>query len=161
MSEKTIDYTALQTVVDALTARFADNLLDYNFEKGELSVHVRRESLLDMITFLHREQGFNGLNDIIGLDNQKSPVEGRPRFSVLYQLYKFPDILRIRVVVDTADTDPLPSVTGLFKGADWAEREIFDMFGLRFDGHPGLTRIYMADDFTGFPLRKDFPLAGE
>ena len=161
MSEKTIDYSALQAVVDALTVRFGKSLLDYNFEKGELAVHVGREILLDAVTFLNKEQGFNALNDIIGLDNQRTPVEGKPRFSVLYQLYKFPDCVRVRLVVDVAEDQPLPSITAVFKAADWAEREIFDMFGLRFEGHPGLTRIYMADDFTGFPLRKDFPLAGE
>ena len=117
--------------------------------------------LRPVLAFLRNEQGFNALNDIIGLDNANAPVAGRPRFSVLYQLYKFPDALRIRVVTDAAEDEPLPSITGLYKSADWAEREIFDMFGLRFDGHPGLTRIYLGDDFKGHPLRKEFPLAGE
>ena len=161
MSVATIDHPALQAVLDALAARFNDRLLETRFEKGELSVRVARGDLRPVLAFLSNEQGFNALNDIIGLDNANAPVAGRPRFSVLYQLYKFPDALRLRVVTDAAEDEPLPSITGLYKSADWAEREIFDMFGLRFDGHPGLTRIYLGDDFKGHPLRKEFPLAGE
>ena len=160
MSEKTNDSAARPAVLDALAARFGGQLLDSRVEKGELSVRVAREDLLPVLTFLRDEAGFNALNDIIGLDNLNTPVAGRPRFSVLYQLYKFPEAQRIRVVVDAAEDEPLPSVTGLYQAANWAEREIFDLYGLRFAGHPGLTRIYLDDDFKGHPLRKDFPLAG-
>ncbi|MCX6998185.1 MAG: NADH-quinone oxidoreductase subunit C [Kiritimatiellaeota bacterium] len=160
MSAKTNDPAALPALLDALTARFGERLLESHLEKGELSVRVTRESLLPLLAFLRDAAGFNALNDMIGLDNVNAPVAGRPRFAVLYQLYKFPDARRIRIVVDTAENEPLPSITGLYQSADWAEREIFDMFGLRFAGHPGLTRIYLDDEFKGHPLRKDFPLAG-
>ena len=160
MSAKTNDSATLPALLDALTARFGERVLESHFEKGELSVRVARESLLAVLQYLRDEAGFNALNDLIGLDNVNTPVAGRPRFSVLYQLYKFPEALRIRIVVDTAEAEPLPSIIGLYQSADWAEREIFDMFGLRFDGHPHLTRIYLDDDFKGHPLRKEFPLAG-
>jgi len=157
----TIEPPALQAVLDALTARCGAGLLEVRFEKGELSVRVARDTLRPALAFLRDAQGFNALNDMIGLDNSTAPAPGRPRFAVLYQLYKFPDALRIRLVADTAADEPLPSIVDLYPSADWAEREIFDLFGLRFDGHPGLTRIYLADDFQGHPLRKEFPLAGE
>jgi NADH-quinone oxidoreductase subunit C len=76
-------------------------------------------------------------------------------------LFRFPAGPRLRIEVAVADGASLPSAVPVYPAADWAEREIFDMFGIAFEGHPGLTRIYMPDDFRGHPLRKDFPLEGE
>jgi NADH:ubiquinone oxidoreductase subunit C len=98
---------------------------------------------------------------MIGLDRLRTMKEGEPRFVVIYALLRFPEGLRLRVEVEVADGASLPSAVSVFRAADWAEREIFDMFGIVFEGHPGLTRIYMPDDFRGHPLRKDFPLEGE
>ena len=158
MSEKTNDNPALAALRDRLTARFGEQVIESGIALGELSARVAPASLLAVLTWLRDSEGFNALNDVIGLDNANTP--DRPRFTVLYQLYKFPEALRIRIAVDTAEDAPLPSITGLYLAADWAEREIFDMFGLRFTGHPHLTRIYLDDTFQGHPLRKDFPLAG-
>jgi len=83
------------------------------------------------------------------------------RFSILYQLYRFPEACRIRISVDLAEAEPVDSVVPVYRAADWAEREIFDMFGIDFTGHPDLRRIYLPDEFEGFPLRKDFPLEGK
>ncbi len=98
---------------------------------------------------------------MIGLDRLRTIKEGEPRFAVIYILLRFPAGQRLRVEVDVADGASLPSAVPVYPAADWAEREIFDMFGIVFEGHPGLTRIYMPDDFRGHPLRKDFPLEGE
>ena len=113
------------------------------------------------MNFLKSEQDFNALNDMIGLDNFPSPGDDKKRFSILYQLYKFPACTRIRIAVDVGEEETVASICTVYKSANWAEREIFDMFGIRFAGHPDLHRIYLADDFEGFPLRKDFPLEGK
>jgi NADH:ubiquinone oxidoreductase subunit C len=94
------------------------------------------------------------------LDHPSPLGEGRKRFSVLYQLYRFPGFQRVRLVVDLDEGEPVDSIVPLYRAADWAEREIFDMFGIPFAGHPDLRRIYMPDEFVGHPLRKDFPLEG-
>ena len=97
---------------------------------------------------------------MVGLDTTGGE-DGAPRFAVLYLLYKFPEALRVRLRVAVDEAEALPSATALFRAAGWMEREIFDMFGIRFEGHPDLRRVYLPDDFEGFPLRKDYPLEGE
>jgi len=152
---------ALSAVLDALAARFGSAILESTFAKKELSVRLKTESLLPVAAFLKSEQGFNALSDMIGLDHPGTPGEGRTRFSVLYQLYKYPAHLRLRLVVDVPEGGEVDSIVSIHKSADWAEREIFDMFGIRFAGHPDLRRVYLDPEFEGHPLRKDFPLQGK
>lgn len=160
MLEELTDSPALKAVAESLAGRFGQAVLETTFEKKELAFKVRSEELIPVLGYLKNELGFNALNDMIGLDRFPSPGEGRKRFAVLYQLYKIPEALRVRVAVDVGEGEAVPSIVGLYRSADWAEREIFDMFGLQFRGHPDLRRIYLPDEFTGHPLRKDFPLEG-
>lgn len=160
MLEELIDAPALKAVAESLDERFGEAVLETTFEKKELAFKVRSEKLLPVLGYLKNELGFNALNDMIGLDRFPPIGDLRKRFAVLYQLYKFPEALRVRVAVDVGDGEAVPSIVGLYRSADWAEREIFDMFGLRFSGRPDLRRIYLPDDFAGHPLRKDFPLEG-
>jgi len=155
------DRPALREVHEALTGRFPDSVLAGSFEKGELAETIRAEDLLPVLRFLRSEHGFNCLDDLIVLDNVRLPEAPAKRFSVLYQLYRFPGDVRVRLVVDVGEDEPLDSVVPIYRSADWAEREAFDMFGLRFRGHPDLRRVYLPDDFDGYPLRKDFPLEGK
>lgn len=161
MLEGLIDVPALKHAHDALTARWRDAILESSWIKQELSVRIRKEALLPVLDFLKSGQGFNALNDIIALDLAGGAGGRTSRFSLLYQLYKFPARIRIRVIVDVDEDESVESITSIYKSADWAEREIFDMFGIRFSGHPDLRRIYMPDEFSGYPLRKDFPLQGK
>jgi NADH-quinone oxidoreductase subunit C len=150
----------LRAVVESLARRFGDSILETAFEKKELSLRIGAGDLLTVLEHLKTEQGFNALDDVIGLDHMPAPGSSAKRFSVLYQLYRFPGAARVRLVVDVGEDEALPSVTPLYASANWAEREAFDMFGIRFEGHPDLRRIYLPDDFAGYPLRKDFPLEG-
>jgi NADH-quinone oxidoreductase subunit C len=161
MLDQLVNFPALKEVYDSLEKEFKDAILESSFEKQELSAAIKKEFLLPVLQFLKIEKGFNALNDMIGLDNLSYAAEGKKRFSVLYQLYKFPEALRIRIKVDVDAGDTVDSIHSVYKSSDWAEREIFDMFGIGFAGHPNLRRIYMQDDFDGFPLRKDFPLEGK
>jgi NADH-quinone oxidoreductase subunit C len=160
MPEELADFPELAQAVEALRARFGDAIAGTAFAKRELSVTTRPDTLLAVLEFLKTGLGFNALNDLIGLDRFPPPGDPRKRFSILYQLYRFSDHVRIRVVIEFDEREAVPSVTSLFRSADWAEREVFDMFGVRFSGHSDLRRIYLPDEFVGHPLRKDFPLEG-
>jgi NADH-quinone oxidoreductase subunit C len=161
MPDIPIDFPQLKALYEALGNRFGDALLEGRFEKEELTVKIKKEELLPVLKFLKFEQGFNALNDMIGLDNFPPAGEDKKRFSILYQLYKFPASTRIRIAVDVGEEETVDSLCAVYKSANWAEREIFDMFGIFFSGHPDLRRIYLPEDFDGFPLRKDFPLEGK
>ena len=161
MIELPDDFPQLKSLYEALENRFKDSLRQSSFEKQELAVKIKKEDLLPVMHFLKFEQGFNALNDIIGLDNFPPAGEDKKRFSILYQLYKFPACIRIRIAIDVGENETVDSIYAVYKSSDWAEREIFDMFGIRFSDHPDLRRIYLPDEFEGFPLRKDFPTEGK
>ena len=153
------DDRILQEVADALRARFGDAVLGTASAKDGLIVRLDPSVLRAALLFLKEEQGFNALLDIIALDRLKTAPAG-PRFEILYQLYRFPAGQRLRLSIEAAEGREIDSAQPVFKSADWAEREAYDMFGIRFAGHPDLRRIYLPDEFEGFPLRKDFPLEG-
>jgi NADH-quinone oxidoreductase subunit C len=125
---------------------------------GEVTVVVPRDAISDVCGFLKESHQFDLLADLTGADN--GPEED-PRFEVNYHLFSTKHYNRLRLKVLLSEDDPkVPTVTDLWRTADWHERETFDMFGVIFDGHPDLRRILMPSDFDGFALRKDFPLRG-
>jgi NADH-quinone oxidoreductase subunit C len=160
MSEDQADRPELRELLAALAGRFAGAVLASVVDEGELSVRLSKDALASALRFLKEEAGFNALEDIAAFDNLGAAAEGGQRFTVVYRLGKLPGALRARVAVDVGEGESLASAVPLYRSADWAEREAFDMFGVRFEGHPDLRRIYMPDEFEGHPLRKDFPLAG-
>ena len=153
------DERILQEAADALRGRFGDAVLGAVSAKDGLIVRLDPSVLRAALLFLKEEQGFNALLDIIALDRLKTAPAG-PRFEILYQLYRFPAGQRLRLSIEAAEGREIDSAQPVYKSADWAEREAYDMFGIRFAGHPDLRRIYLPDEFEGFPLRKDFPLEG-
>ncbi|HPW18235.1 MAG TPA: NADH-quinone oxidoreductase subunit C [Candidatus Aminicenantes bacterium] len=144
----------------ALAARFPDAVRVEAGGGGEASLRALPEALVALLRALKEEAGFVLLEDIAVFDNLRAPAGAGPRFTVVYRLRRPPEAGSVRLAVDVAEDGALPSATAVFRAADWAEREAFDMFGVRFDGHPDLRRIYMPDGFEGHPLRKDFPLPG-
>ena len=114
---------------------------------------------LALLQHLRDAQAYDFLMDVTGIDWS---AEKSPRFTVVWHLYSSTKHCYVRVAADCAsDSDPvMPTATGLWAGADWHERETFDMLGIKFTGHPDLRRILMWDEYPYFPLRKDFPLAG-
>jgi NADH-quinone oxidoreductase subunit C len=123
------------------------------------AVDVPPGDLLGVLRALKASHGFDMLVDVAGVD---WGVGARPRFTVVYHLFSTTAHAYIRVAAHCPDNaaPELPSAAGLWPGADWHEREAFDMFGIRFSGHPDLRRIIMWDGYPYHPLRKDFPLAG-
>ncbi|HZZ58626.1 MAG TPA: NADH-quinone oxidoreductase subunit C [Opitutaceae bacterium] len=112
-----------------------------------------------VLQWLRDEQGFDFLMDLTAIDWAEGAT---PRFTIVYHLYSSTDHRYIRIAAHCpSDEEPaMPTVTGLWPGANWHEREVFDMFGIKFEGHPDLRRILMWDGYPYFPLRKEFPLAG-
>jgi NADH-quinone oxidoreductase subunit C len=122
---------------------------------GQLALYVDPAAIADICRFL-KESGYR-LSGVTGVDWH--PLE--PRFEVVYLLHSIRDRQRVRLKCKLhGDAAELDSVTGVWPGANWYERETFDLFGIRFNGHPNLTRIMMPDTWHGYPLRKDFPVHG-
>jgi NADH-quinone oxidoreductase subunit C len=127
---------------------------------GEITVVVPREKIVEICGFLKTAPGleFNMLADLCGVD--RGPEE-EPRFEVNYHLFSITKYHRMRLKVLLNEEDAhVPTVTGIWRTANWHERETFDMFGIIFDNHPDLRRILLPDDWEGHALRKDFPLRG-
>ncbi len=129
-----------------------------SIEFDELTLAVPARHILKVLKYLRDDPAckFNCIIDICGCDYP----ERKKRFDVVYHLLSVQQNARIRVKIKTDEDTPVASATGLFPGADWYEREVFDLYGVVFDGHPDLRRILTDYGFNGHPLRKDFPLSG-
>jgi NADH-quinone oxidoreductase subunit C len=149
---------ALSDLSAYLRERLGAKLTDAAIAFGELSISVESGDLIDVLTFLRDDAQcqFISFIDISGADY---PARER-RFDVLYHLLSPRQNLRIRVRVQTDEETPVPSAVPVYPGADWFEREVFDLYGVLFSGHPELRRILTDYGFEGYPLRKDFPLTG-
>ncbi len=124
---------------------------------GDLTITIDSAKLIDVCRFLKQERGFKFLVDLTAVD---WPEREDGRFDVVYWMHRFDDSRRIRLRLTVDEATPVPSVTGVWKTSNWMEREVFDMFGIVFDGHPNLERILLWEGFNGHPLRKDFPVEG-
>lgn len=139
----------------AENAAWVGNLKD---TRGEVTVFIAREFIVDVCRTLKANHDFNMLADLCGAD---SGPEEDPRFEVNYHLFSTKHFTRLRLKVLLSEDAPnVSSVVGVWKTANWHERETYDMFGIIFDGHPNLTRILLPSDFDGHALRKDYPLRG-
>jgi NADH-quinone oxidoreductase subunit C len=145
-------------VIDAATAVLGDILVESKDAVGEISLTVVRSRLVEAMLALRDTPGleYQQLSEIAGADYPARPE----RFDVVYQLLSFTQNRRIRVRVTTDEEKPVPSVTGIWPVAGWLEREVYDMYGVLFDGNTDLRRILTDYGFVGHPLRKDFPQTG-
>lgn len=143
-------------IVDQVKAAIGDAFLSAKDAVGEVSIDVRRESIADVIATLQSDFEYQQLMEMAGVDYP----EREERFEVVYHLLSVTKNHRIRIRVHTDEEKPVPTVTHIFPVAGWLEREIFDMYGVLFDGNPDLRRILTDYGFTGHPQRKDFPLSG-
>jgi NADH-quinone oxidoreductase subunit C len=141
-----------------LSDRLGAKLIGAKVALGELTIEVGRDDLIEVITLLRDDSlcRFGSLIDICGVDYP----DREQRFDVVYHLLSPWLNHRIRVRIKTDEAHPVPSLIPLFPGADWYEREAFDLYGILFSGHPDLRRILTDYGFQGHPLRKDFPLTG-
>lgn len=143
-------------VIEAATAALGDALILATDSVGEIRLDVKRESIVDALRTLRDDLAYQQLMEIAGVDYPDRPE----RFELVYCLLSLTRNHRIRVHVATDETSPVPSVTGLWPVAGWLEREVYDMYGVLFEGNPDLRRILTDYGFKGHPQRKDFPLTG-
>ncbi|HZB89022.1 MAG TPA: NADH-quinone oxidoreductase subunit C [Terracidiphilus sp.] len=156
------EHPALQALLalphDALANHALLNhaLLDARFDRGELTLTVAPERIREAAAAV-QAAGFNFLEDLTAVDWLPS----EPRFQVSYHIlsHAMKDYIRLRVML-SGDEATLASITSVWPGANYYEREVFDLFGIRFEGHPNLRRILMPDEWVGHPLRKDYPVEG-
>ena len=146
-------------LVVAAVSRDWEAVTDAKEFAGEITLTIAREKIAAVCRSF-KDDGFNYLVDLSGIDYSKYPGHTGQRFGVSYTLYSFRRNARVRLRTFTDEATPVPSVTSVWKTANWHERETFDMLGIRFDGHPNLERILMWEGFNGHPLRKDFPIRG-
>ena len=141
--------------------RYPTEVRDIKEYRGQVSVIVSRDRIKEMLTFLHSapELDFDYLVDLCGVD-----YLGRkePRFEVVYHLLSMRNRHMIRIRAEVPENDcTIDSITDIWKGADWHERECYDLVGVTFKGHPDLRRILLPEDWEGYPLRKDFPVKSD
>lgn len=148
-------------ILERLRGKFPEAVIADQESRDDLLVTVSVDALIEVMQFLHDDEqlSFDLLIDVLSIDN--SERRRTPRFEVVYVLVSTAsyDRLLLKVLVD--DGEEVPTVTGIWKSADWAEREVYDLMGIRFSGHPDLRRILTWDGFEGHPLRKEFPLLGK
>ncbi|MDA0986023.1 MAG: NADH-quinone oxidoreductase subunit C [Bacteroidetes bacterium] len=148
-----------KVVVDVLKEAFPSSIIDVIIFRNETTIILKKDDILKVCKFLrdHQKCQFNYLSDLCGAD--KFTPENR--FEVIYNLLSIPLKHRIRLKIFTEELNPtVPTVCNIWESANWYEREAYDMYGIIFDGHPDLRRMYMPEDFEYFPLRKNFPLMG-
>lgn len=145
--------------VEKLKASLTNPIIGQIEFHGQITLEVRKEKLKEVLSFLKNgpDMGYTVLMDLTGVD-YLSPVK---QTKVVYWLHNPANLERIRVTLFAARDEAIPSVTDLWEGADWFERELYDLFGVRCEGHPDLKRILMPDDWVGHPLRKDYALTEE
>ncbi len=148
----------MKEVIEDLKEKFADAIVSVEEFRGQYSVLVKREFAKKIIKYLKEIHKFNHLQDLCGVDWIKED----PRFEVVYNLYSIENRLHITVKTRVPQDNPeVDTITDLWEGANWHERECYDMFGIKFKGHPDLRRILMPEDWDGHPLRKDYPVKGK
>lgn len=151
-------------IVESLKMHFSEEVLDSVSHQGQVGVVVRPERIVEVLSWLRDSEAMrmNHLRALCGVDNARRQVPFAGRFEVVYQLYSTALRHEIRIRVPLPKDKPqIDSVVSLWPGANWLERETYDMFGICFNGHPNLNRVLLPEDWEGHPLQKDYPLKGK
>jgi len=147
----------LQKAVDALSEKFTQDLIEVYQSSGDTFVRLEANALKKVAGYLFEEFRYVYLADVFGTDRYTN----EERFEVIYNLISLRDKTRLFLKIRCEEDNPeVDSVTDIYPAANWFEREVYDMFGIKFRNHPDLRRIYMPEDFKYYPLRKEFPLLG-
>lgn len=142
------------TLIQSIRVKASKDILNSHSHVGDDTIVVRRESVLNFMKMLKGEFQFEMLADLTAVDY----LGQQPRFEVVYHLNSLERNLRLRVKIPVNEGEEVDSLTSIWPIADWLEREVWDMFGIRFKNHPDLRRILLYDEFEGHPLRKDYPI---
>lgn len=154
----------LEEVKNAIPELFGEAIENAVEFRGELTLYVKPERIVEVCSAMRDHPGlrFDMISDLTAVDQLNEMKNGEPRFFVVYHLFSTSTKQRIRLKTPVWENRPeIDTVTGVWCGANWHERECFDMFGITFQGHPDLRRILMPEDWEGYPLRKDYPVSGQ
>ncbi|MBS4029622.1 MAG: NADH-quinone oxidoreductase subunit C [Ignavibacteriales bacterium] len=168
-----------EPLLNKLNEQFSSAIESVNDFRDETTIIIKKDFLISVCTFLRddNELAFDSLRDVTAVDYsgflqnpiphdhdihvpEKIQQQFDTRFQVVYNLYSMKNHFRIRLKVKLEEDETIPTVSSIWKSANWAERETYDMFGIKFEGHPDLRRMYMPEEFEFHPLRKEFPLMG-
>ncbi|MBA7492374.1 NAD(P)H-quinone oxidoreductase subunit J, chloroplastic [subsurface metagenome] len=143
-------------ILEDLREKFPEKIKEISVEFGDEIIIIDKDSLLDIVKFLKNDPyAFTMLLDLTCVDYKGQ----KERFQMIYHFFSLSSNERLRINISFPEKDPsIDSLTPFWKNANWLEREVYDMFGIRFNGHPDLRRIFMYEGFEGYPLRKDYPL---
>lgn len=146
-----------EEILSRIQSDLSDSLLKSELYRGETTLYIKKQDIVSVCKKLKSDFGFNFLADVLGTDR----FTDDDRFEVIYHLRNLTEawFLRLVVLVDENDL-AVDTVSSVWKTANWEEREVFDMYGIKFNHHPDLRRMYMPQDFEYYPLRKEFPLIG-
>ena len=148
-----------ELIIQKLQKNFPDSFISSNVYMGDLSVKVDKKGIVKICTFLKEDSEllFVLCEDVTAIDWSKR----KNRFTVVYHIFSLKHNFRLRIKADVDESDcTIDTISSVWKTANWEEREVYDMFGISFNNHPDLRRMYMPEDFDHYPLRKDFPLMG-
>jgi NADH-quinone oxidoreductase subunit C len=141
-----------------LKEKFAASIIEVVEFRGEVTVTVAKDAIIEILSFLKQSLQFNQLTDLTAVDYQGKKED---RFMVVYQLLSIPNKDRLRIKTPVSESVcSIPTATQVWLTANWLEREVYDLFGITFEKHPDLRRILLSEDWVGHPLRKDYPLQG-
>jgi NADH-quinone oxidoreductase subunit C len=153
--------------ITELSEKFTNKVIEEVSFPGEFPtdvpiLYVKKESIVEVLRYMKDEPKFKYefLSDITATDEQGIEEDQGYRFEVVYNLFSHTHLCRIRLKVRVAEGEEVPTAVSVWTGANWAEREIYDMFGVKFNGHPNMRRILMDNRWVGHPLRKDYPIRG-
>lgn len=147
---------AEREVIKKVRERFPSELQDFRVFRDEVTLVIRKDAIPEVMQYLHDDLAFDLLTDLCGVDR----FTNHPRFEVVYHLYSVKRNDRVRVKACLEEGEKVSTVESIWNGANWYEREAFDMLGIVFENHSNLKRILLWDEFDGHPLRKDFPTEG-
>ncbi len=151
-------------IIDQIKAEFPDEIIESYVNQGQGAVIVHSNRIVEMLRWLRDDASLrmNHLRALCGVDNSRRKDPGLSRFEVVYNLYSIPLRHEIRIRAEVGDTNPsVDSVVELWPGADWLERETYDLMGIHFNNHPDLRRVLLPEDWVGHPLHKNYPLKGK
>jgi len=148
-----------EAVLDAIKTKFGDGILGVETTRGMSTLYIASDILTEFAQFIREDDNLKceQITDITAVDWP----ERENRFDVVYHALSYAKKLRLRFKIQIAENESAPSISHIYKGANWPEREVYDLFGIRFKDHPDLRRILMWEEFDGWPLRKDFPMVGK